>query len=78
MDSSNIGLNVTHIADAVKVFDFFAENACFKGWNNIRQIIALRDRFDAFVQAAEAAETSKVNSDSQSVLDEADVTDRSS
>ena len=76
MDASNIGLNVTHIADAVKVFDFIADNSCFKGWNNIRQIMALRDRYDAFVKAAEAAE--QVNSDSQSVLDEVDVTDRSS
>lgn len=70
MDTSDIGLNVTHIGDAVKVFDFFAENSQFKGWNNIRQILALRDRFDAFVQAAEAAESAKVNTDSTSVLDE--------
>jgi hypothetical protein len=69
MDStSNVSLNVTHIADAVKVFDFFADNCPFKGWGNIRQIMALRDRFDAFVKAAEAAEAAQVNSSSQSVL----------
>ena len=50
----NVTLNVTDIADAVKIIDFAAEQGAFKGWNNIRQILAIRDRLDAFTIAANA------------------------
>jgi hypothetical protein len=50
---SQLNLTINNIADAVKVMDFIADNSCFKGWNNIRQILALRDQMDAFVTAAE-------------------------
>lgn len=59
-DKPNFNLTINNIADAVKVFDFFAEQSSFKGWNNIRQIMALRDQLDAFVTAANAASTEQV------------------
>jgi hypothetical protein len=49
-----VNLNVTDISDAVKVIDHAAEQGAFKGWTNIRQILGLRDRLDAFVTAATA------------------------
>lgn len=51
---SPINLNVTDISDAVKVIDHAAEQGAYRGWTNIRQILALRDRLDAFVVAAAA------------------------
>ncbi len=50
-------LNITDIADAVKIIDYAAENGAFKGWANIRQIILVRDRLETFVSAAMAAQT---------------------
>lgn len=52
---TDLNLTINNIADAVKVLDFFAEQSSFKGWNNIRQIMALRDQLDAFVTAANAS-----------------------
>lgn len=59
MEPSQLNLTINNIADAVKVFDFLADNSCFKGWNNIRQILALRDQLEAFVTAANAASEQK-------------------
>lgn len=64
--SSQVSLNVTDIADAVKVIDYAAEQGAFRGWDNIRQILVVRDRLNAFVTAASA----QVNT--PSVLSEAD------
>lgn len=52
--SEDVTLNVTDIADAVKIIDHLAEQAVIKGWNNIRQAMAVRDRLDAFFIAANA------------------------
>lgn len=51
-----INLNITDIADAVKIIDYAAENGAFKGWTNIRQILMVRDRLEMFVEAANAAQ----------------------
>lgn len=67
MDSPQLNLNITDIGDAVKVMDFFADQSCFKGWDNVRKILALRDRLDGFVTAATAAQ---VNTPSSTVLTE--------
>ena len=45
-------LNVTDIADAMLAIDHAAEQGAYKGWHNIRQVIALRDKLEAFVTTA--------------------------
>jgi hypothetical protein len=57
MPETAMSLNVTDIADAVKVIDYAAEQGAYKGWQNIRQVLALRDRLDAFTVAATAQVT---------------------
>jgi hypothetical protein len=81
--TEQINLNITDIADAVKIIDYAAEQGAFKGWGNIRQILIVRDRLDMFIAAANAAnaastpaeqpaeEASAVNS-AASELDEAE------
>lgn len=82
MTEPTINLNITDIADAVKIIDYAAEQGAFKGWNNIRQIIMVRDRLDLFVSAANAANATstanppmEVNSPT-SELDEAEALPR--
>lgn len=53
--SGTVNLNISDIADAVKVIDHAADQAAFRGWANIRQVLALRDRLELFVEAAAAA-----------------------
>lgn len=45
--TTEFNLQITDIADALTVIDFFANQTSFKGWNNIRQILALRDNIEA-------------------------------
>lgn len=52
MDEQSLNLNLSDLADAVRVIDYAADQGAFRGWTNIRQIIALRDRLDIFVTAA--------------------------
>jgi hypothetical protein len=54
MSDTQVSLNVTDIADAVKVIDYAAEQGAFKGWENIRQIMKVRDRLEAFTVSANA------------------------
>lgn len=69
-DEPQINLNIVDIADAVKVIDYAAEQGAYKGWANIRQVIALRDRLEMFVAAANAAEAaSKAPPSPNSVLE---------
>jgi hypothetical protein len=51
-ESQATTLNVTDIVDAVKIIDYAAEQGAFRGWQNIRQIMIVRDRLEAFVAAA--------------------------
>jgi hypothetical protein len=53
-EQPQVNLNITDISDAIKVLDYAAEQGAYRGWANIRQVIALRDRLDAFVTAAGA------------------------
>lgn len=55
MTEPMINLNITDITDAVRVIDYASEQGAFRGWDNIRQIIALRDRLDLFITAANGA-----------------------
>lgn len=54
-DEPNVNLNISDISDAVKVIDHASERGAFRGWTNIRQVIALRDRLQIFVEAAATA-----------------------
>ena len=54
MADSQTSLNITDIADAVKLIDFIAEGGTFKGWEVIRHALSVRDRLEAFVVAANA------------------------
>lgn len=53
-ETQMVNLNVTDIADAVRIIDYAAEQGAYRGWHNIRQIMILRDKLDAFVTAASA------------------------
>jgi hypothetical protein len=56
-DPQNVNLNVSDIADAVKVIDFACEQGAFRGWETIRQVHGVRERLGAFVDAANAITT---------------------
>jgi hypothetical protein len=55
MQEQETNLNITDIADSVKIIDYAFEQGAFKGLNNIRQIITVRDRLNVFVTAANAS-----------------------
>ncbi len=71
-ENSNPNLSITDIADAVKIIDYACENGAFRGWGNIRQIMLVRDRLDAFVTVATASMAQEVNKEAP-VLNEAEV-----
>lgn len=59
-ETASVSLNITDIADLIKIVDYCAEQGAIKGWSNIRQCLAIRDRVDQFVtQAANAVEQQK-------------------
>lgn len=66
-ETPEVTLNVTDIADAVKIIDYATEQGAYRGWNNIRQILAVRDRLDAFVAAT--ADTSKLNTEGSALTE---------
>lgn len=45
-------INIVDLQNAVKVIDFAAEQGAFKGWQIIKQVMAVRDKLDEFVLAA--------------------------
>jgi hypothetical protein len=51
MDTSSMSLDIADIVAAIAEIDYAAEQAAYRGWQNIRQILALRDRLEAFAQA---------------------------
>jgi hypothetical protein len=62
-------LNVTDIVDAIKIIDYAAEQGAFKGWQNIRQILTVRDRLEAFVASANVHVNNSSLNTSAAVLD---------
>jgi hypothetical protein len=50
-----MNLNFNDIADAIKIIDHAAQEGAFKGWDNIRPILSVRDKLQAFVESAQAA-----------------------
>jgi hypothetical protein len=53
-DQAAIG--VVDLQNAVKIIDHAAEQGAFKGWQVIEQVIAVRNKLNAFVTAALAAQ----------------------
>lgn len=48
-ESTEATLNVTDIADLLKIVDYAADQGAYRGWANIRQVLAVRDRVEKFV-----------------------------
>ena len=59
-------VTLSDVADAVKIIDYAADQGAFRGWTNIRQILAVRDRLEAFISTFSAAQ--EVNSTEPSAL----------
>ena len=49
-------INLVDIQNAVRVIDFAAEQGAFKGWQTIEQVLAVRNKLNAFVSAVAPAE----------------------
>jgi hypothetical protein len=49
-------IGVVDLQNAVKIIDHAAEQGAFKGWQVIEQVIAVRNKLNAFVTAALAAQ----------------------
>lgn len=65
-------LGIVDIQNALKIIDFASEQGAFKGWSTIKQVMSVRDKFEAFVafaaanDAASAEETAPAESDQAS------------
>lgn len=53
---SEAAIGVVDLQNAVKIIDHAAEQGAFKGWQVIEQVIAVRNKLNAFVTAALAAQ----------------------
>lgn len=51
-----IVLSLNDISNAVKVIDFAADQGAFKGWKTIEQVLHVRQRLNAFLETAQAAQ----------------------
>jgi hypothetical protein len=49
---AELNLNFNDIGDAVKIIDFSFEQGIFKGTAAVRQVLAVRDKLQAFFDAA--------------------------
>lgn len=47
-------LGIVDIQNALKIIDFASEQGAFKGWSTIKQVMSVRDKFEAFVAFAAA------------------------
>lgn len=50
-----IELSISDIQNAVAVIDYACEQGAFKGWATIEQVLTVRARLKAFVDAAAAS-----------------------
>lgn len=48
-------LTLADVKNAVNVIDYAANQGCFKGWDTIAQVMQVRQRLAAFVEAASPA-----------------------
>lgn len=49
-------INITDLENVVKIIDHAAEQGAFKGWAVIEQVLAVRNKVQAFVAAAQPQE----------------------
>lgn len=49
MESPSVSLDIADVTAALREIDLAAEMAVYRGWQNIRQILALRDHLEAFI-----------------------------
>lgn len=63
--AQNVSLNLNDLKNAVNIIDHAAGQGAFKGWETIRQVMEIRDKFALFLQSAEAAEAAKSQETSQ-------------
>jgi hypothetical protein len=54
-DTNDLSLSLTDIQNALQVIDFAADQGAFKGWATIQQVLSVRNRLNAFLDAAAAA-----------------------
>ena len=69
MDSN---LHFTDIADALKSIDHACNEGAYRGWNTIRQVLALRDKLQAFVDAAQVEIEAQQKAKEMEVVDSND------
>lgn len=71
--TQNVSLNLNDLKNAVNVMDYAASQGAFKGWETIKQVMEIRDKFAMFLQSAEAAEAARVQAQASSAP-EAEIT----
>lgn len=49
MEPPSMSLDIADITSALREIDLAAEMAVYRGWQNIRQILALRDHLETFI-----------------------------
>jgi hypothetical protein len=53
--AADISLSLTDIQNALQVIDYACDQGAFKGWKTIEQVLGVRQRLNAFLEAAAAA-----------------------
>lgn len=48
-------INITDLENVVKIIDYAADQGAFKGWAVVEQVLAVRNKIQAFVAAATPA-----------------------
>lgn len=49
-------INITDLENVVKIIDHAADQGAFKGWAVVEQVLAVRNKIQAFVAAAQPQE----------------------
>lgn len=49
-------ISILDLANVVKIIDYAADQGAFKGWTVIEQVAGVRQKINAFVEAAQAAQ----------------------
>jgi hypothetical protein len=53
---AGVPLELSDISNAVQIIDFAADQGAFKGWKTIEQVLGVRQRLNAFLTQAAAAQ----------------------
>ena len=52
-------ISILDLANVVKIIDYAADQGAFKGWTVIEQVAGVRQKINAFVEAAQAAQAAQ-------------------